>query len=123
VKRGSLAPDGPRLVDDLSAFIKRFVSLTPEQACVCAFWAIHTHAINAADYTPYLNIYSALPRSGKTRLLEVLRMLVSKPWFTGRITCSALTRQIDAVQPTLLLDESDTAFKSEKEYSEALREL
>jgi len=120
VKRRQKA-DGAVLVDELVTFIRRFVSLTPEQACVCAFWAVHTHAIGAADYTPYLNIYSALPRSGKTRLLEILRMLVQKPWFTGRTTCSALMRRINGIHPTLLLDESDTAFNSEREYSEALR--
>jgi Protein of unknown function (DUF3631) len=120
MKRRQLT-DGVALVNDVFAFIRRFVSLSPEQACVCAFWIIHTHAISAAEYTPYLNIYSALPRSGKTRLLEVLRMLVSKPWFTGRTTCSALTRTIELEHPTLLVDESDTAFNSERDYSEALR--
>ena len=38
---------------------------------------------------------SAEMESGKTRLLEVLRLLVAKPWFTGRTTTAALTRKID----------------------------
>ena len=47
-------------------------------------------------------------RSGKTRLLEVLRLLVHKPWFTGRVSGAALVRKTAKEQPTLLLDESWT---------------
>jgi hypothetical protein len=35
---------------------------------------------------------------------------------TGRVTAAVLARKVDAERPTLLLDESDAAFKSEKEY-------
>jgi hypothetical protein len=123
VKRGSQAPDGTELVNQLETLIRRFISLTLEQARVIAYWVLHTHAIAAAEYTPYLNIYSALPQCGKTRLLEVLEMVVLKPWLTGRTTCSALVRTIDADHPVLLLDESDTAFNGDRSYSEALREI
>ena len=70
-----------------------------------------------------LAISSAEKRSGKTRLLEVLELLVARPWFTGRVTAAVLARKVDAERPTLLLDESDAAFKGEKEYAEALRGL
>ncbi len=59
--------------------------------------------------------------SGKTRLLEVLRLLVANPWFTGRTSTAALTRKIDRSAPSLLLDEGDPAFNGDKEYAEALR--
>jgi Protein of unknown function (DUF3631) len=77
--------------------------------------------MDAADGTPYLSINSAEKGSGKTRVLEVLEMLVHEPWLTGRATAAVLVRKIDDVKPTLLLDESDTAFGGEKEYAEALR--
>ena len=54
-------------------------------------------------------------------MLEVCELLVAKPWLTGRVTAAVLTRKIDGIQPTLLLDESDAAFSGEKEYAEALR--
>jgi hypothetical protein len=84
-------------------------------------WTAHTHAIDAADCTPYLNPNSAEKRSGKTRLLEVLEKIVANPWLTGRTSAAALVRKVDGEQPTLLLDESDTAFQQEKEYVAALR--
>jgi Protein of unknown function (DUF3631) len=95
--------------------------MSAAQARVLALWVVHTHVIAAADATPYLAITSAEERSGKTRLLELLELLVARPWFTGRSTAAVLPRKIDADSPTLLLDESDAAFSGDKEYAEALR--
>jgi hypothetical protein len=69
-------------------FLKRFVSLSTEQARVVTLWVANTHAIDAADCTPYVSINSAEKQSGKTRLLEVLRLLVPDAWFTGRVTAA-----------------------------------
>ena len=112
---------GAEILDSVMRFIRRFVSVTEPQARAVTLWIVHTHAFEAADCTPYLAINSAEKRSGKTRQLEVARLLVSKPWFTGRVTAAVLIRKIDAEHSTLLLDESDSAFGSDREYSEALR--
>lgn len=109
------------LLDSLAAYIRRFVFLSEAQVGVVALWVAHTHAFEAADTTPYLDINSPEKRSGKTRLEEVLETLVFNPWLTGRVTAAVLTRKVDAESPTLLLDESDAAFGGEKEYAEALR--
>jgi hypothetical protein len=69
----------------------------------------------------YIAITSAEKESGKTLLLEVLNLLVANPWLTGRATAAVLPRKIDVDRPTLLLDESDTAFKGDRDYAEALR--
>jgi hypothetical protein len=113
--------DGALLLDDTVRFIQRFVVLSRDQLRAVALWVAHTHAIEAADATPYLNIRSAEKRSGKTRLLEVLELFVARPWRTGRTSAAALVRKIDGTASTLLLDESDAAFKGDREYSEALR--
>lgn len=114
-------PNLSNLLNDISIFIRRYVVLSSDQLAAVALWVIHTYMFDQADTTPYLNIHSAEKRSGKTRLLEVLEVLVESPWFTGRVTSAVLARKVDAECPTLLLDESDAAFKGEKEYSEALR--
>jgi hypothetical protein len=113
--------DGGKILEAVQRFITRFVRLTEEQACLVTMWVAHTHAIAAAFETPYLQVNSPEKQSGKTRLLEVLELLVPRPWPTGRATAAVLVRKIDAERPTLLLDESDAAFKSGDEYSEALR--
>jgi hypothetical protein len=112
---------GTQLLCDLSSFISRYVALSSAQGYACALWAKHTHTLDATDFTPYLDINSPVLRSGKTRLLEVLRLLVRNPWFTGRVTGSALVRKVDKDHPTLLLDESDAAFQTRGDYGEALR--
>jgi len=114
-------PSGAEILENVLAFLTRYVCMTPQQARVVALWVAHSHAFDAADATPYLSVNSAEKQSGKTRLLECLRLLVFCPWFTGRVTAAVLTRKIDSEHPTLLLDESDAAFRAEKEYSEALR--
>jgi phage/plasmid primase-like uncharacterized protein len=109
------------LLDALMVFVRRFVIMTEAQARAVALWIIHTYAILGADATPYLDVSSPEMRSGKTRLLEILQLLVALAWYTGRVTAAVLTRKIDAEAPALLLDESDTAFSGNKEYAEALR--
>ena len=112
---------GAAVLDAVGAFIRRYVALNDEQADLVALWVAHTHAFDAADTTPYLNVKSAEKRSGKTRLLEVLALLVARPWLTGRVTSAVLVRKVAAEVPTLLLDESDAAFKGDREYAETLR--
>jgi hypothetical protein len=114
-------PDGAEVLERLVSFIRRYVSLSEEQALLSALWVVHTHTFDAADTTPYLNVKSAEKRSGKTRLLEVLSLLAAGSWLTGRVTAAVLVRKVAAEAPTLLLDESDAAFKGEREYAETLR--
>src|SRR5215218_10379999 len=115
------APSGVELLVNLIGFIRRFVALSEAQVLLSALWIVHTHALDAAETTSYLNIRSAEKRSGKTRLLEVLSLLVARPWFTGRVTAAVLVRKVAAQTPTLLLDGSDAAFKGDREYAETLR--
>lgn len=118
----SAAPeDGAALLDEVADFIRRYVVLTPHQCDACSLWTAHTHTFDAANFTPYESVTSPEKRSGKTRLLEVQELLVARPWLTGRVTPAVLVRKVDRDRPTLLLDESDAAFKGAQEYAEALR--
>jgi len=73
-----ITPERPpaQLLDNVAAFIRRFVHLPAAQAAIVTLWVVHTHALTLAVTTPYLAITSAEKRSGKTRLLEVLELLV-----------------------------------------------
>jgi Protein of unknown function (DUF3631) len=114
-------PNGADVLEGIAACIRRYVVLSEEQVGLIALWILHTYAFAAAEATPYLNINSAEKRSGKTLLLEVLRLIACSPWLTGRATAAVLVRKISAEQPTLLLDESDAAFKGDREYAETVR--
>jgi hypothetical protein len=115
--------NGAEILKDVESFIRRFVSLTADQAAILALWTAHTHAFPCATATPYLAVSSAEKQSGKTRSLEVLELLTANPWYTGRTSAAALVRKNADESPTLLLDESDAAFGGEKEYAEALRAI
>jgi hypothetical protein len=116
-----LTTDGEALLDKIYAFLRRFVHLSHAQVVIISLWIAHTHALDAADVTPYLAITSPEKRCGKTRLLEVLTILVARPWLTGRVTAAVLHRKIDQEHSTLLLDETDAAFGGQRDYAELLR--
>jgi hypothetical protein len=103
---------GRVLLEDVRAFVRRFVVVDDFQAAAVALWVAHSHVFDAFGVTPYLEVTSAEKRSGKTRLLEVLELLVREPLPTANISDAALFRVIASRFPSLLLDEIDAVFKS-----------
>lgn len=116
----AIRTDTGALLESVKAFVTRYVVLTDRQADALALWVLHTHAIEAAEITPYVELTSAEKRSGKTLLLEIIRHVVRNPWLTGRCSAAALVRKMGQ-KVTALIDESDAAFKGAQDYSEALR--
>ncbi len=100
------------VLEDVRTFIRRFVVLDDHQALAVALWVALTHVYDAFGITPYLVITSALKRSGKTRLLEVLELLVREPLSTANISDAALFRVVADKSPSLFMDEVDAIFKS-----------
>jgi len=115
--------DAAQLLEELASFVRRYVVLTEEQADAVALFVVHTHAFDAATATPYLWITSATPRSGKSRLLDVIELLVAKPLSTVNISDAALFRAIETKHPTLLFDEVDAIFGAKARDREDLRGL
>ncbi len=110
------------LLERVGALIARYIVLPSGEAkTVLALFVLHTWAIEAAHSTPYVAIVSAEKQSGKTRLLEVMALVVREPWHTASTTEAALFRKIETVEPTLLLDEIDAIFGSATERTEPLR--
>jgi hypothetical protein len=123
----TLLPDELReetsaLLRDTDEFLRRRVVLPEELAYIALdLWISHTHAIDAAQTTPYLAMMSPQPDCGKTHALETFGLVVRKPWMiTGAPSEAVLFRKIDADQPTVLLDEVDRLFKGSRERVEPL---
>lgn len=95
VARAPEAPDTGSLLDAISRFVRRYVVVSREQQNTLALWSAHTWVIEAFDATPYLSISSVEKQSGKTRLLEVLELLVCRSWPVARVTAAALARAQD----------------------------
>jgi len=100
------------LLDSIVAVLRRYVVFPlEEQAEVIALWVAHTWGLAAFEYTPYLHVFSAETACGKSRLLEVLALLVNKPWKLESVSVAALFRKVELAQPTLLYDEIDNVFR------------
>ena len=65
-----------QLLDEVRAFIKRYLVLRDDEVNILTVWTVHTFCIEAFDYTPYLAITSATPSAGKTLVLEILNLLI-----------------------------------------------
>ena len=92
--------------------LRRAVRRVPSDAehVAVTLWIAHTYAAPAAYCTPRLAIQSAEKQSGKTRLLEVLDLLVANPKQVAHISEAALFRSIDRGPVTILFDETDAIF-------------
>jgi len=91
-------------------FIRRYVVMTEDQLLVVAIWVTHTHCVKMFEQTPYLSVMSPEKQCGKSRLLEVLELIVRQPWNAILPSEAVVFRTIHGSTPTLLLDEIDTVF-------------
>lgn len=98
------------LTNEISNFIKRFVVIPEPELTGLALYVLHTWSWEHCQVTPYIYINSPVKQSGKTRLLEVLELLVRRPMRASSITSSALYRVIKENDPVLLLDEVDVVY-------------
>lgn len=116
-----IAAPGQSLADLLDivreAYCRYIGFANQAQSVALTLWTAHTHALEAADCTPYIRVYSAEKESGKTRTEEVAFHVVRGGIRASSVSASALFRMVDAHHPTLLVDEVDAIFapKSEQE--------
>lgn len=118
--------DGAALLDDVHAFVGRFVAFPSEAAAAAVtLWAAHTHVASAAESTPRLALLSPEPGSGKTRALEVLDVLAARPMHQLNASVAAIFRTLEKTQRTLLIDECDAIFtrRGKDDTNEDLRAL
>ena len=120
---GDLIPVGglADLLTQVETWGRRFTSVGDHEACAYTLWTMHCWTIDAAYSTPYLHITSAEEESGKTRLMEVLEMLVPRPVLAADMSDATLYHIVDPVKkpegwerPTLFLDEVDSIFSTSK---------
>ncbi len=121
-----LHPDGAALLDEVRHFIRRFCVMPSDQALTAVtLWAAHSHVVEHFHTTPRLALLSPEPGSGKTRVLEVLNLLVPGSMFVFSASSAAIFRTLADSQTTLLFDECDTVFakRGKDDANEDLRAL
>lgn len=116
--------DYAAILDRTMDMIRRYVFLGRDEAVISALWVAHTWCLPAARYTPYIHLRSALPREGKTILMELMEYIVARPLVISDPTPAALSGDVTAYMigsgepPTMLWDEIDTVFERRSELRE-----
>jgi Protein of unknown function (DUF3631) len=116
--------DGARLLDEVHAFLGRFVAYPSEAAHVAhTLWVAHSYFMDSWESTPRIAFLSPEPNSGKTRALEVTEPLVPRPVHAVNTTPAYLFRKVsdEAGPPTILYDEIDTVFGPKAKDNEDVR--
>jgi hypothetical protein len=116
--------DGAELLDDIKAFLTRFVVYPSPHALVAhVLWIVHTWLMVCWDSTPRIAFLSPEPGSGKSRALEVTEPLVPRPVHAVNTTSAYLFRKVADPEgkPTILYDEIDTVFGPKAKENEDIR--
>src|ERR1022692_4832437 len=99
----------------------------PDEHCLIAvtLWAAHAHMVTHFHTTPRLAVLSPEASSGKTRVLEVLDLLVPQSLLTLNASPAAIFRTLAKQQITLLFDEVDAVWskRGQDDTHEELRAL
>jgi hypothetical protein len=96
------------ILEEVAEFTRRFVYFPYEEFyLLVAAWIVSTHLTKVFDYAGYLFAWSPEPQSGKSRLLEVLDLLVNN---SSQILVSPTEAVLfrTAHEHTQLLDEIDS---------------
>jgi len=118
--------DGAALLNDVCAFLGRFIAYPSEHAQVAhTLWVVHCHFMQCWESTPRLAFLSPEPGSGKTRCLEISELLVPRAVETVNMSPAYLFRKIGAEEglPSFLVDEVDAIFTGKGQTAEEIRGL
>jgi len=108
-----VADNGADLLAEVEDLLARFIVYPNSHALVAhVLWIVHTHCMERWDSTPRLVFEGPEKRCGKTRALEMTKLLVPHPELLANATAAYLVRKVSdpSGSPTILLDETDTIF-------------
>lgn len=100
---------GQELLGKWIAFFRRYVVMTEAQALVVALWAINSWVYDRFASVPFLEIVATTKRSGKTTLLNCLRLTTRGAEQFATVRILTLFKMIEAKegQITILVDEAE----------------
>ena len=107
--------DGGDLLNEITRTVNAYVICSIETARAVALWVIMTYLMDAINCAPLAIITAAEKACGKTKLLELIGKLAHRPLASGSISTAAMFRSIEAWEPTLLIDETDSFLVANEE--------
>lgn len=112
-------------VELVLAFAERYMVIGDDELLALISFVLVTWVFPLCDYqyVPILHVTSPEKECGKSRLLDMLKLLVRQPVRTSNCTGAALYRIIEKLNPSLLIDEYDSLSRSSEELKEAIRNV
>ncbi len=107
--------DGRELLDDLIAFYELFMHASRSDFLTVALWGLMTYGTDLFDIIALLCFGAPDKACGKTTFLTLLFETTSRPMPSSSITGPGVFRAVDALKPTLLIDEGDKAFEANED--------
>lgn len=107
--------NGAELLNEIEGVFRRHIVLQVHGVTIATLWSVFSWTFNHFDTCPILFVTSPQKRCGKTTFLTLLSKLTSRTLSASNITPAALFRVIEAVQPTLVIDEADSFIKENEE--------
>jgi putative DNA primase/helicase len=107
--------DGAELLNSIKQVFRRYIVLPKYADVALSLWVLHAWTMDAGDISPFMVLVSPTKRCGKTSVLILLYFLTPKSELAANITASSLFRYIEAIRPTLLIDEAETFVKDNEE--------
>jgi hypothetical protein len=104
--------DTAKLLTELANKARRYVAMQEYQLDAAVLWVAHTwlYDYDVPIHSPILAATSAEPDSGKSTLVAVLGRACPRVSPNIEMTGPSLYRYVDAVKPTLVIDEADDLF-------------
>lgn len=102
------AVNGSDLLNDVLAVLQTHVIADVETLHAASLWVCMTWLTDYATVLPLAMITAPEKGCGKTTLLSTMSKMAFRPIQASNITAAATFRLIDAVQPTLFIDEADS---------------
>jgi putative DNA primase/helicase len=99
---------GDLLINEIKAVVNATLSVSEGAADVLALWTLFSHLVDSFDIAPILSVTSPIRNCGKTTLMKLLAHLTRRAYLSSNLTSAIVVRTIDAIAPTLLIDEADS---------------
>jgi putative DNA primase/helicase len=102
--------NGDVLLADIEAQIRRFLIADTASIVGMTLWSTWAHIVDKAANLAFV---SPLRACGKSTALDIVQRLAPRALSVSSISPAALFRTIEALKPTLLIDEADTLFRND----------
>ncbi|HEY6253209.1 MAG TPA: DUF3631 domain-containing protein [Candidatus Angelobacter sp.] len=107
--------DAPELLNQIIAFFRHYLVCNDHQLTMLALWTLHTWCYKSFPSTPYLDVRSPAPQSGKSLCLKLLEALSPSPVFASGANADTVMKRLLTAERILDNDDDSDNHHHDKE--------